>query len=150
MKGSSDNNNQNQGAQRPSAAPGSAPIDKTSPDGNINRSEAKHVGGASPSSVGSPEANRSTTGQHGGNHGNDRDNRNEQPASGENAKGSSNRGGQVPTSQQNQGGGQDTDHAKHNQNQRKGESNDYANGSLSRSSANDGGTIDDSNNRDAK
>ncbi|UYZ59376.1 hypothetical protein [Hymenobacter latericus] len=144
------NASKNQSGNDPNAnrqvAPGSAPIDKTSPDGNINRSEAKHVGGASPSSTGSPEANRSTTGQHGGNHGNDRDNRNEQPASGENAKGSSNRGGQPSADQRNQGGGQDSE-KKQNQSQAKGESDYYANGSLSRSSANDGGTIEDSQNQ---
>lgn len=140
----------NQNSSDPNAnrqvAPGQAPIDKTSPDGNVNRSEQKHVGGASP---GSPEASGSSHGQHGGNHGNDRDNRNEQPASGQNAKGSSNRGNQPSADQQNQGGGQDSE-KKQGQSQPKGESDYYANGSLSRSSANDGGTIEDSNNRDAK
>ncbi|OON69635.1 hypothetical protein [Hymenobacter sp. CRA2] len=130
-------------------APGQAPIDKTSPDGNVNRSEQKHIGNASPGGASSSEASRSTTGQHGGNHGNDSDNRNQPAASGQNAKGSSHAGARVPDDNRNQGGGQDSE-KKQNQSQPKGESDYYANGSLSRSSANDGGTIDDSNNRDAK
>ncbi|GAB2969079.1 hypothetical protein GCM10027048_44830 [Hymenobacter coalescens] len=142
-------NNQNNPNANRQAAPGQAPIDKTSPDGNVNRSEQKHVGNASPSSIGSSEDSRGTHGQHGGNHGNDRDNRNEQPAAGQNAKGSSNRGGQPSADQRNQGGGQDSE-KKQNQSQPKGESDYYANGSLSRSSANDGGTIEDADNRDAK
>jgi hypothetical protein len=145
---SNQQNNQDPNANR-QVAPGQAPIDKTSPDGNVNRSEQKHVGGAGPSSVGSSEASRSTTGQHGGNHGNDSDNRNQQPASGQNAKGSSHAGARVPDANRNQGGGQDSE-KKQNQSQPKGESDYYANGSLSRSSANDGGTIEDPENRDAK
>ncbi|WP_400194014.1 hypothetical protein [Hymenobacter sp. B81] len=149
MKNAMDKN-QGQGSdQNRPAAPGQAPIDKTSSDGNVNRGEQQRMGGASPGSVGSPEASRSSHGQHGGNHGNDRDNRNEQPAAGQNAKGSSNRGGQPSADQRNQGGGQDSQ-KRQNQSQPKGETDRYANGGLSRSSANDGGTIEDADNRDAK
>ncbi|MCC3157529.1 hypothetical protein LJ737_09780 [Hymenobacter sp. 15J16-1T3B] len=62
------------------------------------------------------------------------------------AKGSSQRGGRLSADQQNQGGGQDNE-KRHNQSQPKGETTKYPNGGLSRSSANDGGTIEDSNNR---
>lgn len=62
------------------------------------------------------------------------------------AKGSSRRGGQTSADQQNQGGGQDNE-KRQNQSQPKGETTKYPNGGLSRSSANDGGTIEDSQNQ---
>ena len=62
------------------------------------------------------------------------------------AKGSSQRGANLSADQQNQGGGQDNE--KHqSQSQPKGETTKYPNGGLSRSSANDGGTIEDSQNQ---
>ncbi|RAK65094.1 hypothetical protein [Hymenobacter edaphi] len=76
--------------------------------------------------------------------GNDRGNQN--PQSGSNAKGSSQRGAQPSADQQNQGGGQDNEKRK-STSQAKGETTKYPNSGLSRSSANDGGTIEDSQNQ---
>ena len=71
---------------------------------------------------------------------------NQQNNSGSNAKGSSNRGANLSADQKNQGGGQDNE-KKQNQSQPKSETTKYPNGGLSRSSANDGGTIEDSQNQ---
>lgn len=62
------------------------------------------------------------------------------------AKGSSQRGANLSADQKNQGGGQDNE-KRQNQSQPKGETTKYPNGGLSRSSANDGGTIEDSQNQ---
>ncbi|GAA4374684.1 hypothetical protein [Hymenobacter koreensis] len=79
----------------------------------------------------------------------DSGNRNQQAASGENAKGSSNRGDQPSASQRNQGGGQDQEKANQTKNTTAYNS-EYSNAGSAPSSANDGGTIDDADNRDAK
>lgn len=73
-------------------------------------------------------------------------NRGGNEGSGSGAKGSSHRGDQPSADQRNQGGGQDNEKANQTKNTTADKS-DYANGNAAPSAANDGGTIDDENNR---
>lgn len=119
------------------AAPGHAPSDKTSADGNVNRGEQRAQGNAGPGAQSSSEASRDSSGQHGGNRGGGH-------TGAGYAKGSSHRGDQPSADQRNQGGGADNESKRRTQ--PIGDTTDYGNGNAAPSSANDGGRIDDADN----
>lgn len=98
--------------------------------------------GASPLTTPNPGG---STGHHGGNHGNDAQDNNDQRPAADNSRGSSHRGDEPNAESKNTGGGPDTEHQNPTKNTTNDKS-DYATGQEASSAANDGGRMGDADN----
>lgn len=92
----------------------------------------------------SPNAGE-TTGHHGGNHGNDAHDNDDQAPAADNSRGSSHRGDEPNAESKNTGGGSDNEHQNPTKNTTTDKS-DYATGREASSAANDGGKMGDADN----